>query len=173
MILKYSYLPLEGIKDHEELQNITNKGKMLLESLKPAEKTQSTNIQALSILRWGILVLIGLEKRILIANDQLGSGVDIKVLRIRSVQKQGKLLLTRAYDDEKAYTIMTNMLNIQSNRNLAAAFLPPQEVGGTLSDAMYLGDNEYSDEAGTILRPDDVNLQEVNAILHQLISKNL
>ena len=171
MILKYSYLSLEDLVSHEELKNIARKGEMLLDSLKPAAKTQSTNQHALSLLNWGILIFIGLERRMKIANDQLGAGIDIKVLRVRSVQKQGSLLLTRAYDDKHGYTIMTNMLNLQSNRNLAAAFLPPQEIGGQLSDAMFLGDTEFKVEAGTFLNPNEVNLREVNAILHQLITK--
>ena len=171
MILKYSYLSLNDLITHEELKNICSKGKILLDSLKPADKAQSTNQQSLVLLNWGILILIGLDRRVEIANDQLGAGVDLKVLRVRSVQKQGSLLLTRAYDDKNAYTIMTNMLNLQSNRNLAVAFLPPREIGGQLSDAMYLGDEEYDQEAGTFLNPNDVNLREVNAILHQLLTK--
>ncbi len=171
MILKYSYLSLDDLISHEELKDIYLKGNILLESLKPAAESQSTNKLSLSLLNWGVLIFKGLERRIKVANDQLGAGVDLKVLRVRSVQKQGSLLLTRAYDDKQAYTIMTNLLNLQSNRNLAAAFLPPREIGGRLSDAMYLGNNEYKEEAGTFLNPAEVNLREVNAILHQLISK--
>ena len=170
MILKYSYLSLEDLISHEELKNICLTGDTLLESLKPAAESQSTNQLSLSLLNWGILIFIGLQRRVKVANDQLGAGVDLKVLRVRSVQKQGSLLLTRAYDDKKAYTIMTNMLNLQSNRNLAAAFLPPREIGGQLSDAMYLGNEEYEEEAGAFLNPVDVNLREVNAILHQLLA---
>jgi len=171
MILKYSYLSLDDLITHEELKNICSKGEILIESLKPAIESQSTNQLSLSVLNWGVLIFTGLNRRIKVANDQLGAGLDLKVLRVRSVQKQGSLLLTRAYDDKKAYTIMTNMLNLQSNRNLAAAFLPPQEIGGQLSDAMYLGNNEYEKEAGTFLNPAEVNLREVNAILHQLITR--
>jgi len=171
MILKYSYLSLDVLISHEELKNIHSKGNILLESLKPAAESQSTNQPSLSLLNWGVQILIGLNRRIKVANDQLGAGVDLKVLRVRSVQKQGTLLLTRAYDDKQAYTIMTNLLNLQSNRNLAAAFLPPREIGGQLSDAMYLGNDEYEEEAGTFLNPAEVNLREVNAILHQLIAK--
>ena len=171
MILKYSYLSLDDLISHEELKSICSTGDTLLESLKPAAESQSTNQLSLSLLNWGVLIFIGLERRIKVANDQLGAGVDLKVLRVRSVQKQGSLLLTRAYDDRQAYTIMTNMLNLQSNLNLAAAFLPPLEIGGQLSDAMYLGNDEYEEEAGTYLNPAEVNLREANAILHQLISK--
>jgi len=171
MTLKYSYLALDDLISHEELKNICSTGTTLLESLKPAAESQSTNQLSLSLLKWGILIFVGLERRIKVANDQLGAGVDLKVLRVRSVQKQGSLLLTRAYDDKQAYTIMTNMLDLQSNRNLAAAFLPPLEIGGQLSDAMYLGNDEYEEEAGTYLNPAEVNLHEANAILHQLISK--
>ena len=58
--------------NHEELKKITTQGKLLLESLKPADNTPSTNQNALAVLKWGILIIVGLERRIPIANDELG-----------------------------------------------------------------------------------------------------
>lgn len=106
-----------------------------------------------------------------LADSNLGSGVDLKVVHVRNVQKLDNFLLTRAYDAEKTYTIMTNILDLRPNRNLGVAFLPPREIGGKLSEAMFLGSEERDEEAGVILSPSQVDLSEVNAILRHLISQ--
>ena len=64
---------------------------------------------------------------------------------------------------------MTNIPKLQLNQTIAAAFLPPREIDGQLSEAMYLGSNERSEAIGTYLTPNQVNLKEVNGILHQLV----
>ncbi len=70
MILKYSYLSLDDLISHEELKNICSKGKLLFESLRPAAKAQSTHQQSLILLNWGVLIFIGLGRRIKIKTPQ-------------------------------------------------------------------------------------------------------
>ncbi len=171
MILKYSYLPLPEILLHVEVKNLNRYGLKLSESLKSAYSTPSTNLLSLATLRWGLQIIQHLERRLKTADSNLGSGVDLKVVHVRNVQKFDKFLLTRAYDNEKTYTIMTNLVNLRSNQNVAAAFLPPREIGGKLSEAMYIGSEERKEDAGVVLSPEQVDLTEVNAILHQLISQ--
>ena len=171
MILKYSYLPLKELMAHEEIVNLHNNGIKLFEALKPAYSTPSSNQLSLANLNWGIQIFKNLEQRIRIADSNLGSGVDLKVVHVRNVQKVDKLLLTRAYDKEKTYTIMTNILDLPPKRNVGVAFLPPREIGGTLSEAMYIGSEERKEEAGVVLSPNQVDLTEVNAILRHLISQ--
>ena len=173
MVLKYSYLPVNELIKHEELTNVYNGGLELSEALKPATSTPSTNQLLLANLKWGISIFLFLERRIKTADSNLGSGVDLKVVHVRNVQKVDNFLLTRAYDNEKTYTIMTNILDLRPNRNVGVAFLPPKEIGGTLSEAMYLGAEEREEEAGVVLTPNQVNLSEVNAILHQLLSQKM
>ena len=170
MILKYSYLSVKELIDHKELINLHKAGELLKSAIKPAENTQTANPLTLAMINWEILILSGLGRRMEISNTQLGSGVDLKVVRVRNTQKRGNFLLTRAYDDVRAYTIMTNILELRTNHNFAVAFLPPTEIDGQLSEAMYLGNEERLEEAGTFLAPNQVNLKEVNAILHQFIS---
>jgi predicted RNA-binding protein with EMAP domain len=171
MILKYSYLALNELLEHEELNNLYSNGLKLSETVKPAHSTPSSNQLSLAILKWGILIFQNLTRRINTADSNLGSGVDLKVLHIRNVQKNDKFLLTRAYDNEKSYTIMTNIMDLRPNRNVGVALLPPREIGGKLSEAMYIGSEEREEEAGTFLQPNQFDLTEVNAILHQLISQ--
>ena len=169
MILKYSYLSIEELKNHEEVKNLQSIGKMLAEAIKPAKNSQTTNQFALAVIYWGILILNGMKRRITLSDSQLGAGVDLKVLIVRNTQRRGNFLLTRAYDDIRTYTIMTNIPKIRQNQAIAAAFLPPREIDGQLSEAMYLGSEERTEKVGTFLKPNQVNLKQVNGILHQLL----
>lgn len=171
MVIKYSYLPLNELLEHEELNNLQKNGLSLFGALKPASSTPSTSQLSLATLHWGVQIIQFLGDRLKFADSNLGSGVDLKVVHVRNVQKLDKFLLTRAYDAEKTYTIMTNILDLRPNRNLGVAFLPPREIGGKLSEAMYLGSEERDEEAGVILSPSQVDLSEANAILRHLISQ--
>jgi predicted RNA-binding protein with EMAP domain len=173
MVLKYSYLSRNELMVHEDLKIICSNGKKLSEALKPAPSTPSTNYLALSNLNWGILIFQNLGRRMKTGDSNLGSGVDLKVVHVRNVQRYDKFLLTRAYDNEKTYTILTNILDLRTNQNVGIAFLPPREIGGKLSEAMYIGSEEREEEAGVFLSPSKVDLSEVNAILHQLISQRM
>ena len=171
MVMKYSYLQQNELVSHEEIVNIEKLSLMLEDAFNPGKMTPSTVKISLLTLNWGVNIFRGLMRRMKVANEELGSGIDFKVLRVRNVQKQGEFLLTRAYDQLQAYTVMTNLLTLRPNTNLAVAMLPPQEVGGTLSEGMYLGDEEREEEAGQFLNPNLLKITEVNAILHQLIHR--
>ncbi|MHA1971624.1 MAG: hypothetical protein ACTSW1_01455 [Candidatus Hodarchaeales archaeon] len=171
MTLKYSYLPKNDFLKNQEFEKIQKVAKELEMAIRPAINTSSTNQLAYCTIMWGILILAGIKRRMDYTLPDLGAGVDIKVLRVRNCQKLDKLVHTRAYDGNLTYSIVTNMLDVHPNINLAAAFLPPAEVGGVVSEAMYLGADERKEDIGTILQPESVNLKEVNAILHSLINK--
>ncbi len=124
-----------------------------------------------STIEWALTIFLGMGARLSFSSAELGTGVDIRVVRVRNIQRKDNLIRTRAYDDKREYTIMTNLVNITPSINIAAAFLPPMEIGGHISEAMYLGLNERSEDAGEIINPASIDLKEANAILHQLINK--
>ncbi len=169
MVMKYSYLPVNELLLHNDLESIHTYGLQLSEGLKPAYSTPSSIQLSLANLNWGINIFQYLGRRIKTANSKLGAGVDLKVVHVRNVQKIGNFLLTRAYDNNNSYTIMTNILDLRPNRNFGVAFLPPREIGGKLSEAMYIDSEEREEEAGALLAPNQVDLRGVDAILHQLI----
>ncbi|MHA2305458.1 MAG: hypothetical protein ACXACU_08700 [Candidatus Hodarchaeales archaeon] len=171
MTLKYSYLSLDELRSHPDVNGIQDLAEDIAEAIEPAKQTKSTNKMTLSTIEWAISILGGMDTRLPFSSNELGTGIDIRVVRVRNIQQDNKLVQTRAYDDRREYTIMTNLVDIRNNINLAAAFLPPMEVGGKISQAMYLGLDERSEDAGSIVNPASVNLKEVNAILHQLFSK--
>jgi len=49
----------------------------------------------------------------------------------------------------------------------AVAFLPPREVGGAVSEAMFLGADERKEAPGTLLSEDQVDAKEAAEILYE------
>ncbi|NHJ02717.1 MAG: hypothetical protein EAX86_11310 [Candidatus Heimdallarchaeota archaeon] len=169
--LKYSYLPIEEIAYLPEVKNLKEGALKLKEAIKPAKETKSSNQYTFSVIRWGIGIMQGMQRRIMNMTVDIGSGIDVIIVHVRNVQIQERLVHTRAYDSQRDYTIMTNLFTIKPNINLVAALLPPAEIGGYISEAMYLGLEERTEAAGTILLPHQINYKEVNAVLHQIISR--
>ncbi len=171
MTLKYSYLPLNELLIHPELKKLENLGGELQETIKPGLDSIAINSLNFNNISWGANIFLGLSRRLKYSSDKLGAGVDLKVVHVQNVKTFGKLAMTRAYDKLNKYQIMTNLLDIKPNRNLAVAILPPAEIGGQISNAMYLGLNERPEDAGYFLDPNTLDLKEVNAVLHNLLLK--
>jgi predicted RNA-binding protein with EMAP domain len=118
-------------------------------------------------LAWCLRVLSGLGPRLGNPGTTLASGVDLVALEVRSVVARGSALwLTRATDSTRDYTVVTNLSGVRSGDVLGAAFLPPREVGGEVSEAMYLGADRRGEAAGTVLSEHDADAREVATILH-------
>jgi predicted RNA-binding protein with EMAP domain len=61
---------------------------------------------------------------------------------------------------------------MRSGTILAVAFLPPREVGGEISEAMYLGDEPRSEPPGTFLTDEQVDAREAESILHEELARH-
>jgi predicted RNA-binding protein with EMAP domain len=51
------------------------------------------------------------------------------------------------------------------------AFLPPREVGGTASEAMFLGEERRTEPPGTVLEESAVDVKEALSILHDEVAR--
>ena len=99
MTLKYSYMALNDLINHPEINTTESLTEQIRIAIQPAITTPSTNKLVYSVINWCINIYMGIKRRLSQSNNELGSGVDLKVVRIRNIQKTGELLLTRAYDD--------------------------------------------------------------------------
>jgi len=88
------------------------------------------------------------------------------------VTKTGSLWLTRVSDGNIEYPVVTNIPGVRTGDVLAVAFLPPREVGGTVSEAMYLGDDRRTEPPGSALNEDQVDAREATSILHDELAKH-
>ena len=76
-------------------------------------------------------------------------------------------------DDQAATAALARRLAPLLRRGdvLAVAFLPPREVGGSVSEAMYLGSESRSEAPGTVLAEEAVDAREAASILHDELHK--
>ena len=96
--------------------------------------------------------------------------MDILSVQVRNIARESKLLKTRVTDGVEDFSVVTNMMHVKSDMRLAAAFLPPREVGGTVSEAMFLGSDTRPEEAGTQLTEEEVDAREAASILYDEMS---
>ena len=93
--------------------------------------------------------------------------MDIAVVQVKNVERGKGFLRTKVTDGVSEYAIVTNMTGVKKNDKLAAAFLPPSEVFGSISEAMFLGSQERPEAPGTYLNDDQVDAREAAAILYK------
>ena len=74
---------------------------------------------------------------------------------------------TRVTDGVSDYTVVTNMTAVEKNDKLAVAYLPPREIFGTVSEAMFLGSEKRPEDPGTLLSDDQVDTREAASILYK------
>lgn len=171
MTLKYSYLSLKDLHEHKDVILIQKMAQELREAINPALQTPSTHKLSYAILNWGVQLLEGFQNRLQKEGFEIGVGIDIKAVRIRNVQKIGEFVKARVSDSQGEYTVMTNLTTIKPNLKLAVSFLPPTEVAGEISEAMFLGLEERIEPVGSFLNPKEFDLKDINAILFKLIKK--
>jgi len=123
-------------------------------------------------LAWCLRTLAGLAGRLDNPGTSLAAGVDLVAVKVRNVARNGKLFNTVVTDGAANYTVVTNLKGIGPGDVLAVAFLPPREVGGTTSEAMYLGGEKRPEPPGTMLGEDRVDAREAAGILHDEMTRH-
>ena len=92
MTLKYSYLSVDEIISHNEIQTLKEGATRLKDAIQPVSETKTFNQLPISAIKWGIIILEGLSRRLLSSTSEIGSGIDVVVVRVRNVQVLDKLL---------------------------------------------------------------------------------
>jgi predicted RNA-binding protein with EMAP domain len=172
MTLTYSYQEPSELAVSDLMKEIVDAAS----SLEDAIEVVLTGTEAPPLLRariqWCLRTLSGLPARLSNPGTTLASGVDIVVVEVKNVARTGKLWLTRVGDGTAEYPVVTNMGTIAAGNRHAVAFLPPAEVAGTASEAMFLGDERRSEAAGTVLGEDAVDAREAASVLHEELTKH-
>jgi len=172
MTLTYSYQEPSDLAASDPMKEIVGAAS----ALRDATEVILTGKEAPALLRarikWGLRTLSGLPARLSNPGKTLASGVDIVAVDVKTVARTGKLWLTRVWDGSTEYPVVTNMGTIAAGNVHAVAFLPPAEVGGTVSEAMFLGDEKRPEAAGTVLGEDVVDAREASSVLHDEIAKH-
>lgn len=121
---------------------------------------------------WCLRTLQGLSERLRRPARSMAAGVDLVAVRVNNVSRLTPgLWQTRVGDGGAEYTVVTNLAGVTAGQVLAVAFLPPREVGGTISEAMFLGAEARSEAPGEFLPEDRVDAREAASILHDELGR--
>jgi predicted RNA-binding protein with EMAP domain len=141
------------------------------EALAPVLADRDAPAALRAALRWCIRILGGLPERLANSGASLASGVDLVAVEVRNVTPSGPLWRTLVSDGRAEYGVMTNLPGIRRGQVLAAAFLPPREVGGVVSEAMFLGAEPRTEAPGAVLAEEEVDAREAASILHDELGR--
>jgi predicted RNA-binding protein with EMAP domain len=172
MTLTYTYQEPTDLAASEQMKEIEEAARSLENGLEPVIAGKDAPPLHGATLRWCLRILSGLPARFGNRGTTLASGVDLVAVEVKNVARTGKLWLTRVGDGNTEYPVVTNMPTIAAGNVYAVAFLPPAEVGGTVSEAMFLGDEKRSEEAGAVLSEDEIDAREASSVLHGEIARH-
>ena len=162
---KYCYMDPKELADSGRISEIHETAKQLYMGYKEAMDSGMGDVPVANLL-WAFNILASLSRRLKNPGKKPTHGIDIIAVTIRNINKQEKLWFTRSNAGQREFTIVTNMSGLSAGDTLVAALLPPATVGGVVSQAMFLGPETYDIEAGTLMKPEDLNTREADSILY-------
>ena len=171
MTLMYMYQEPEILAVSQPVSQLTDAAAALAAAYGDVIASQKDRSLLRANIRWCVRILGGLAARFGHSARSLAAGIDLQAVQVQNVFPQGNFLLTRVSDGLESYSVVTNLKGVSSNTRLAAAFLPPREIGGEVSEAMFLGGGERNESPGTRLGEDAVDAKEVVAVLYEEVGR--
>ncbi len=140
--LKYMYLPYKDLARTEEVSRIKELAGVIAKELLNRELLQKfkPNRMAEAEARYALRILYGLKYRIMLGDENNPLyAVDIEGVEVVSVSRHpnsDRLYVTKA-EGILPYVIVTNISDIKKGEVRAAVVLPPVDLRGIISEAMY------------------------------------
>lgn len=172
MTMMYMYQEPEALAASDPIKNMSGPLKFLAGAYENVLAAKDDHTLLRANIRWCLRMLDGLKDRFGNSGKTLASGVDLVVVQVRNVVKSGNFWKTRVTDGSGEYTVMTNMKDVAANTRLAAAFLPPRDIGGIVSEAMFLGSGKRTEPVGTLLGEDQADAKDAAGILYDELAKH-
>ena len=171
MTLTYMYQEPEVLASSEPVKNLAEAASTLAEAYGLLIQSRENRSMLRADIRWCLRTLKGLGDRLGNPGTTMASGVDLVVVGVRNVSGGGGLLRTRVTDGVEDYAVLTNLGDVETNSALAVAFLPPREIDGTPSEAMFLTGEKREEAPGTFLTEEQVDPTETVTILYDELAK--
>lgn len=171
MSLLYLYQEPAALAVSPAMAELVSCADAIADAVAPVIDADTTPGLLAANLQWCLRTLRGVAERIVNGGTSLASGVDLTAVQVRNVTARGGLWLTRVNDGAADYTVVTNMAGVKAGDVLAVAFLPPREVGGAVSEAMFLGGERRGETAGDRLGEHTVDACEAIGLLHDEIGR--
>ncbi len=110
-------------------------------------KTKNQEL-ALAEYKYALRIINGFPDRLERYDEEPARAVDIlavKITKKQSVEESENLQACRCTDGSRIWMIVTNLKNVAPEMKLCCAVLPPVEIMGIMSEAMFLGMNELGE----------------------------
>lgn len=151
--LKYSYMPDEELFSSEVLPAIAKDAEKIFNSYKGAYYTvdgspRKPSVQEANVI-WASKLLMRFPDRLKEPyRPTIEAGIDMQVVGVRNIVPipGTKLFVSKVYNGTEDFNVVTNLTTLKAGMKVGVAFLPPAVVGGEVSEAMYLGDEEYPED---------------------------
>jgi len=167
MTLMYMYQEPRDLVGSDPMSDLQGTTGALTEALEPLLASESAPALLKANFAWCLRTLSGLPSRLDGPAGSMAAGVDLVAVQVRNVTMIGTLWRTRVSDGETEYTVVTNIPGVRVGDVMAVAFLPPREVGGEISEAMFLGDEKRGESPGSHLTAEQIDAREAAAIMHE------
>jgi predicted RNA-binding protein with EMAP domain len=180
--VKYSYVPAEKIAELEAtrkiVENVSSFKKILNDAMKSTGFKPSTPKEILTIAEANYCFRIAeaFLSHLKAADDDPGRAVDIlavEVSQTQPVSDSKNLTECRCTDGSRIWRIVTNIQGVKTGSKLACAVLPPVEMMGIVSEAMFLGGSPLPAEIplGPIMEPTNAALDQARAQVLQVVKR--
>jgi predicted RNA-binding protein with EMAP domain len=167
LTLMYMYQEPRDLIGSDPMNDLAETARSLSNAFEPLLANESAPALLKANFAWCLRTLSGLPARLDGPAESMAAGVDLVVVQVRNVTKIGTLWRTRVSDGEREYTVVTNIPGVRVGDVMAVAFLPPREVGGDISEAMFLGEEKRGEEPGTHLTAEQVDTRDAAGIMHE------
>jgi len=172
--VKYSYSSAESVAGLDSTKKIVEGigtfQKLIEQSIKSTghKPTTPKETQIQAELFYCFRVIEKFRQKLLHHDDDPAHAVDILAVEIsqtRLVQDSKNLTECRCTDGTRIWRIITNISGLKIGTKLACAVLPPVEMMGIISEAMFLGGTPLPDETelGPLGNPNSSILDQARA----------
>ncbi|MHA2140205.1 MAG: hypothetical protein ACXADC_06005 [Candidatus Thorarchaeota archaeon] len=180
--VKYSYIDAKSLAEHEATRNLLRAISEFSELFRGAVKSQAYKPQsvsermALTEVQYALSIVEGFERRLHDANDDPAHAIDIlsvEVSQTKAVEGSNNLTECRCTDGSRIWTIVTNIPGILGGMKLSCAVLPPANMMGIVSEAMFLGGEPLPEtaELGPHKKPPSSELDQARAQVLQITKR--
>ena len=180
--IKYSYVPASKVAELEATQKIVNGmaefRRILEEAIQSSGYKPSTLNESLSLTEafYSFRIVERLLNKLQDFDDEPAYAVDILAVELSQVQTvpdSKNLTECRCTDGSRIWKIVTNIQDLKTGIKLACAILPPVEMMGIVSEAMFLGGEPLPEdtELGFMKTPPSSALDQARAQVLQITKR--
>jgi predicted RNA-binding protein with EMAP domain len=180
--VKYSYIDAKALAEHKATRNLLSAISEFSDLFRVAVKSQAYKPQtvnermALTEVQYALAIVEGFEQRLQESDDDPAYAIDIlsvEISQTKAVEGSTNLTECRCTDGSRIWTIVTNIPGIEAGKKLPCAVLPPANMMGIVSEAMFLGAEPLPEtaELGPLKEPPSNALDQARAQVLQITKR--